>query len=119
MNTELERTIPQQRAQTPSAQASAFGGWHSDRDILTWGGPPIAAIIDVAKGVATQLTADRRGKPIHPARTVQAWANVNGSGEGNICNYLPSCLYRQIRPHHGIGLRISIAFNLGIAMRDG
>ena len=26
----------------PSVQASNAGGWHSDREILDWGGPPSA-----------------------------------------------------------------------------
>ena len=137
--------------------------------------------------MATQLTADREGKPVHPVWTLQAWANVNGPGDGNICHYhpgsfwsgtyyvadggcaddpslggefemldprgpaagmyapalkfagedgnsvgsaetirprpgllllFPSWLYHQVRPYRGTGLRISIAFNLGIATRD-
>ena len=187
LNAELERLILQRRDAMPSVQASNSGGWHSDRDILTWGGAPVVAVIDVAKGVASQLTADRGGKPIHPAWTVQAWANVNGPGDGNICHYhpgsfwsgtyyvadggcgsdpslggefemldprgpaagmyapalkfagedgnsvgsaetirprpgllmvFPSWLYHQVRPYRGTGLRISIAFNLGIATRE-
>ena len=148
----------------------------------------MAAILDVAKGAATQLTADRHGKPVRPVWTVQAWANVNGPGDGNICHYhpgafwsgtyyvadggcatdpslggefemldprgpgpgmyapalkfagedgnsvgsaetirpkpglmlvFPSWLYHQVRPYRGTGLRISIAFNLGLASREG
>jgi uncharacterized protein (TIGR02466 family) len=122
---------------------------------------------------------------VRPAWTVQAWANVNGPGDGNICHYhpgsfwlatyyyvadggcasdpslggefemldprgpgrgmyapalkcagedgtsvgsaetirprpgllflFPSWLRHQVRPYRGTGLRISIAFNLGIA----
>jgi uncharacterized protein (TIGR02466 family) len=187
LNTELEHKILQRREQNPTVQASNAGGWHSDRDILTWGGKPIETIIDIAKGVASQLTADRAGAPMHPAWTVQAWANVNGPGDGNICHYhpgsfwsgtyyvndggcatdptlggefemldprgpapgmyapalkfagedgasagsaetirpkpgllmlFPSWLYHQVRPYRGNALRISIAFNLGIATRN-
>ncbi len=183
LNRELERIILQRRAETPSVQASNAGGWHSDRHIAVWGGAPIATILDIARGVATQMTADRNGKPVRPAWTVQAWANVNGPGDGNICHYhpgafwsgtyyvddggcatdaslggefemldprgpgpgmyapalkfagedgtsagsgetirprpgllflFPSWLYHQVRPYRGNGLRISIAFNLGI-----
>jgi uncharacterized protein (TIGR02466 family) len=184
LNAELERIILQRRAETPSVQASNAGGWHSDRDILAWGGAPIATVLDVARGVATQLTADRDGKPVQPAWTVQAWANVNGPGDGNICHYhpgafwsgtyyvadggcandpslggefemldprgpgpgmyapglkfagedgtsvgsgetirprpgllfiFPSWLCHQVRPYRGTGLRISVAFNFGVA----
>jgi uncharacterized protein (TIGR02466 family) len=184
LNAELQQIILQRRSETASVQASNAGGWHSDRDILTWGGTAMAAIIDVAKNVATQMTADRHGKPVRPAWTTNAWANVNGPGDGNICHYhtgaywsgtyyvadggcaddpslggefemldprgpgpgmyaphlkfagedgtavgsgetirprpglmvlFPSWLFHQVRPYRGTGLRISIAFNLGIA----
>jgi uncharacterized protein (TIGR02466 family) len=183
LNAALERTILRRRAETPSVQASNSGGWHSDRDILTWGGPAMAAIIDVAKGIGTRMTADRHGQPVRPAWTAQAWANVNANGHGNICHYhpgafwsgsyyvadggcgddpslggefemldprgpgpgmyaphlkfagedgnsvgggetirprpglmllFPSWLFHQVRPYRGDGLRISIAFNLGL-----
>jgi uncharacterized protein (TIGR02466 family) len=184
LNAELERTILHRRAESPSVQASNAGGWHSDREIVTWGGAPVAAILDVAKGVATQMTADRHGRPVRPDWAVQAWANVNATGHGNICHYhpgsfwsgtyyvadggcaddpslggefemldprgpgpgmyaphlkfagedgtsagsaevirprpgllllFPSWLFHQVRPYRGTGLRISIAFNLGLA----
>jgi uncharacterized protein (TIGR02466 family) len=187
LNAQLEATILQRRASSTGVQASNAGGWHSDREILAWGGAPMAAIIDVAKGVATQLTADRRGQPISPAWTVQAWANVNAAGDGNICHYhpgsfwsgtyyvtdggcaddpslggefemldprgpgpgmyapalkfagedgtsagsaetirprpgllllFPSWLFHQVRPYRGDRLRISIAFNLGVNVRE-
>lgn len=187
LNTELERVILQRRSEMASVQASNAGGWHSDRDIIAWGGHPISAILDVAKGVATQMTADRHGKPVRPVWTVQAWANVNGPGDGNICHYhpgafwsgtyyvadggcgsdpalggefemldprgpgpgmyapglkfagedgnsvgsgemirprpgllflFPSWLFHQVRPYRGNGLRISIAFNLGVAVSE-
>jgi uncharacterized protein (TIGR02466 family) len=138
----------------------------------------------MAKDIATQMTANRDGRPVRPAWTVQAWANINGPGDGNICRYhpgsfwsetyyvddggcasdpslggefemldpcssgpgmyapelkfagedgtsvgsaetirprpglrflFPSSLYHQVRPYRGTGLRISIAFNFGIA----
>jgi uncharacterized protein (TIGR02466 family) len=184
LNTELERVILERRAQTPSVQASNAGGWHSDRDIVAWGGPAVTTVLDLARSAATQLTADRHGNRVQPAWTVQAWANVNGPGDGNICHYhpgsfwsgtyyvadggcatdptlggafemldprgpgpgmyapglkfagedgtsagsgeiirpkpgllfiFPSWLFHQVRPYRGHALRISIAFNFGVA----
>lgn len=183
LNAGLERAILRRRETTPSIQASNAGGWHSDREIAEWGGAGIAALLEAAKGIATQMTADRQGRPVQPAWTVQAWANVNGPGDGNICHYhpgavwsgtyyvadggcgddpalggefemldprgpgpgmyaphlkfagedgaavgsgetirprpglmvlFPSWLFHQVRPYRGQGLRISIAFNLGL-----
>ncbi len=96
LNAELEHIILRRRQETPSVQASNAGGWHSDRDILTWGGKPMAAVIDVAKGVATQMTADRSGRPVRPVWTVQAWANVNAAGNGNICHYHPGAYWSGV-----------------------
>ena len=93
LNPQLAQTILKRRSETRSVQASNAGGWHSDRDILTWGGEPVRQIIDVAKGVATRLTADRDGKPLQPVWTVQAWANVNGPGDSNICHYHPGSVW--------------------------
>lgn len=93
LNAELERTILARRGDSPGVQASNAGGWHSDREILSWGGAPMAALIEVAKGVATQMTADRQGRPIRPVWTIQAWANVNGAGDGNICHYHPGSFW--------------------------
>ncbi|HEX4766753.1 MAG TPA: TIGR02466 family protein [Lichenihabitans sp.] len=87
INVALSAAILDRRERHPSVQASNSGGWHSDRDILEWGGPPAMQVIDLAKGMAAQLTADRSGQPIRPAWKVQAWANVNTAGHANVAHY--------------------------------
>lgn len=92
-NADLRRLILDRRQSHPSVQASNAGGWHSDRDILDWGGTPMGEIIAAAKQVANRMTADRQGQPLQPQWTVQAWANVNGPGDGNICHYHPGSFW--------------------------
>ncbi len=92
-NRELAEIILRRREQTASIQASNAGGWHSDREILQWGGPRVAELLDLARQVASQLTADRQGRQISPKWTVQAWANVNGPGDGNISHYHPASFW--------------------------
>jgi uncharacterized protein (TIGR02466 family) len=92
-NAELAEIILRRRSETPSVQASNAGGWHSDRNIVDWGGPRIAEILGLARQVANHLTADRQGKPIAPSWTMQAWANVNGPGDGNISHYHPGSFW--------------------------
>jgi uncharacterized protein (TIGR02466 family) len=87
LNAALAATILRRRAENPSVQASNAGGWHSDRDILAWGGPAAAEVIELAKGMAAQLTADRSGAPLRPAWRVSAWANVNACGHANVAHY--------------------------------
>ena len=86
-NARLRKLILEHRNQYPSIQSSNAGGWHSERDLLDWGGPDAADILALARSAAMQLTADRFGKPVRPAWVVQAWANVNGPGDGNIAHY--------------------------------
>ncbi len=182
-NARLLAIILGRRREQPSIQSSNAGGWHSSRDLEAWGGTDAMDVLAMAKSVATQLTADRFGKPIKPAWTVQAWANVNGPGDANIAHYhagsfwsgtyyvddggcaadpslggafemidprgpapamyaptlrfagedgqsagsaetiqprpgllflFPSWLMHQVRPYRGTGLRVSLAFNLGL-----
>lgn len=87
INAALGEAILRRRAEAPSVQASNAGGWHSDRDILAWGGPAAAEVIELAKGMAAQLTADRSGAPVRPAWRVSAWANVNATGHANVAHY--------------------------------
>lgn len=93
LNATLERAILARRAEMPSLQASNAGGWHSDRDIERWGGAAIETVLEIAKGVGTRMTADRQGARVTPNWTVQAWANVNGPGDGNICHYHPGAFW--------------------------
>lgn len=182
-NVRLLATIMERRREHPSIQSSNAGGWHSSRDLETWGGADAAEVLGAARSVATQLTADRFGQPAKPDWTMQAWANVNGPGDANIAHYhagsfwsgtyyvddggcaadpslggafemidprgpapgmyaptlrfagedgqsagsaetiqpkpgllflFPSWLMHQVRPYRGMGLRVSLAFNLGL-----
>jgi uncharacterized protein (TIGR02466 family) len=92
-NRALAEVILRRRAETASVQASNAGGWHSDRDIADWGGPQATEVLALARSAASQLTADRDGKPVRPAWTMRAWANVNGPGDSNICHYHPGAFW--------------------------
>lgn len=86
-NDRLRTLILARRESHPSIQSSNAGGWHSGRDLLDWGGEDAAGIVAVAKSAATRLVADRDGNTVRPQWVAQAWANVNGPGDGNICHY--------------------------------
>jgi uncharacterized protein (TIGR02466 family) len=92
-NAEIMATILRRREETPSVQASNASGWHSDREIADWGGPRVRELLEMAKELANRMTADRDGKPVRPAWSVMAWANVNGPGDGNICHYHPGAFW--------------------------
>jgi uncharacterized protein (TIGR02466 family) len=88
-NAELRALILERRRTTPTIQASNDGGWHSDRDMLTWGGARTAEVVTMAQAVANHHTRDRGGRAVQPDWIVSAWANVNGPGDANICHYHP------------------------------
>ena len=44
-------------------------------------------MIDLAQGVASQMTADRAGQRVQPAWKILAWANVNTAGHANVAHY--------------------------------
>ena len=92
-NAALREVILRRRAQTGSVQASNAGGWHSDREIAAWGGPKVVELLTMVQQLATQLTTDRAGERLRPAWALQAWANVNGPGDGNICHYHPGSFW--------------------------
>jgi hypothetical protein len=86
-NAELSRIILDRRASTPSVQASNAGGWHSDREFPTWGGPRVREILDYGCELANRITADRGGNLLRPAWKTSIWANVNAHGDANMCHY--------------------------------
>ena len=92
-NAELTSIILRKRDETPSVQASNAGGWHSDREIVEWGGDHVGFILNLAKEMANRLTADRNGNPVKLAWSAMAWANVNGPGDANICHYHPGAFW--------------------------
>jgi uncharacterized protein (TIGR02466 family) len=89
----LRALILDRRRSMPTIQASNDGGWHSDRDLLAWGGAPAAEVVMMARAMANHLTRDREGREVQPDWIVTAWANVNGPGAGNICHYHPGSFW--------------------------
>ncbi len=92
-NAELKALILQRRQSSPSLRASNAGGWHSDRDLLSWGGAGAAEVVEMARVVATHMTRDRAGQEVRPSWIVTAWANVNGPGDSNFCHYHPGSVW--------------------------
>lgn len=92
-NVQLRNSILKRKSEVPSVQASNAGGWHSDREILDWGGPDVAEILGMAQEMANRLTVNRQGAPAKADWAVTAWANVNGPGDGNVCHYHPGSFW--------------------------
>lgn len=89
LNLQLSGAILHRRNTHTSMQASNAGGWHSDHGLLEWAAPWAGQIIELGRGMASQLTANRKGERVAPDWKVQAWANVNTTGHANVCHYHP------------------------------
>jgi uncharacterized protein (TIGR02466 family) len=93
LNPPFRQAILHRRDSAPSMQASNAGGWHSDHQITEWAAPWAGQIIEMARGLAGQMTADRQGALVRPDWKVQAWANVNTAGHANVCHYHPGSFW--------------------------
>lgn len=82
LNAELETVILERmEADSGIKRSNVGGGWHSNTDLLKWGGPAAKRIARHALKLATANTTTGRGAELRWA--IAAWANVNGTGAGN------------------------------------
>lgn len=109
MNLELEAAILRRMAGDEGIKRSNVGGWHSNTDLLKWGGPAAKRIADHALTLATANTTTARGAEL--SWGISAWANVSGAGAGNAShihggNYWSAVYYVQVGEGEGGRLRL-------------
>jgi len=83
MNVSLKAAIEARAESHPSTAHSNLGGWQSTWDLADWGGPAAAKVLNHARAIANRMTTDRRGQPVKIDWKINAWANVNRTGDGN------------------------------------
>jgi uncharacterized protein (TIGR02466 family) len=94
----LERAILARReADGIGRVRSNRGGWHSETDLLEWGGESAARLADHVQRLASELTVDRRT----PEATsfpwkISAWANVNERGSYNEQHCHPGAFWSAV-----------------------
>lgn len=79
----LEIAIRARQASTPGVKRSNEGGWHSDTELLKWGGPAARALAEAAVGVAQRMSGFTEGEAGDFEWPVCAWANVSPTGSHN------------------------------------
>jgi uncharacterized protein (TIGR02466 family) len=82
LNAVLADRILARRDETPGLKLSNRGGWQSAHDFASWSGDEGRKIIARAIELATAHAQRSDGAP--PRWTVEAWANVSGSGAFNM-----------------------------------
>jgi uncharacterized protein (TIGR02466 family) len=96
--TALRSAIAAERARDPAGVArSNIGGWHSNDQMLEWGGEPARKLAAIAMGVADTLTVDRQ----HPEDSrygwrAAMWANISARGHANQYHVHPGCFWSAV-----------------------
>ncbi len=96
LNAALRAAIDARRRNDPGTQHSNLGGWQSSWDMESWGGAAAARVLDAARGLAGQLTADRAGRRVAVTWKANMWANVNRRGDANEFHAHPGSFWSAV-----------------------
>ena len=91
---QLRELILAKRASHPGVIRSNIGGWHSDADMLDWGGDDAYRVADAAVRMAKRMTyfSEPAGADAYDW-SLQMWANVSGPGSANLTHTHPGNLF--------------------------
>ena len=99
LNDALRECILQHRGTCDSVDRSNDGGWQSADDFASWSGVAGAQLLEVARRLADQLTSvqtDAGLKRLAPVWKINAWANVNESGDANHAHHHPASYWSGV-----------------------
>jgi uncharacterized protein (TIGR02466 family) len=95
----LEESILKRRAEDPGIRRSNIGGgWHSDLQLLKWGGDPARKLLGRTFDLVNAATKDMspRGKDVKSEWIAEAWANVNENGGANARHIHGGCFWSAV-----------------------
>lgn len=98
MNRALIATVKARQAQSPGVQRSNYNGWHSDTEMLKWGGAPAKKIAIETLTICSSFTDDvgmRNNQPRFEYG-VEMWANVSPAGASNQSHAHPGALWSAV-----------------------
>lgn len=75
---------------------SNIGGWHSDTDMLAWGGPAAGRLADLAIRMARRASHFEGRDPARVEWTVRMWANISPPGALNMSHAHPGILWAAV-----------------------
>jgi uncharacterized protein (TIGR02466 family) len=93
----LEPIILERRSAAAGMVRSNVGGWHSDTNMLSWGGEPMRRLVERVVTLADANVEDLE----EPARgrrgwILEAWANINEPGASNAAHAHPGCFWSAV-----------------------
>ncbi|MFM2128777.1 MAG: hypothetical protein RL477_323 [Pseudomonadota bacterium] len=92
-NAELRRAILARETKAGGVRHSNLTGWQSADDFASWADGPGEKLIGFARALADRLTGDRAGNRVAVDWFVNAWANVNRSGQANQMHAHPGAVW--------------------------
>ena len=93
---QLESAIRLQLKNTSGVSRSNIGSWHSDTDMLDWGGPAAQQLADTAVSVAKRMSHFIGGSADDLDWSVRMWANVTPKGGLNHIHVHPGNLWAAV-----------------------
>lgn len=94
---DLETVARQRRDEDPAGMArSNMGGWHSDTQMLDWGGESARVLADKAIAIAKRLSAFSKASHEDFDWWAQMWANISGPGASNHLHIHPGNLWSGV-----------------------
>lgn len=93
---ELEATIRSKKANDGGIARSNIGSWHSDTDMMTWGGPAAIKVAETAVKIAKRMSHFQDSSPEQYDWIVRMWANVTPKGGLNHLHSHPGNLWAAV-----------------------
>jgi len=93
---DLENRVRRRRETDPGIQRSNIGGWHSDSNMLEWGGRAASKLGETAVSIARRMThfKDSSADAFH--WPLQMWANITPPGGMNDMHAHPGNLWAAV-----------------------
>ncbi len=82
LNTGLLVAIQERRASNPGISTTNLGGWHSKKDLHEWNSPAVRRLVSMIEALV-RLHAGHTFAGLDEGWTIDAWANVNETGDAN------------------------------------
>jgi uncharacterized protein (TIGR02466 family) len=93
---ELEVAIRKRKTTSTGLSRSNIGGWHSDTDMLDWGGQPAQKLAQTAINIAKRMSHFQDSSVADREWLVRMWANVTPAGGLNHLHSHPGNLWAAV-----------------------
>jgi uncharacterized protein (TIGR02466 family) len=108
----LEQSIRHRKSQDDGLQRSNLGGWHSDTNMLDWGGSSAKALANTAVKLAKRMSHFNDKGIDDYLWSVRMWANVTGKGGLNQPHVHPGNIWAAVL-YLNMGLDANVETSVG------